>query len=612
MFYYKVALLGSSLEPLIYLSKEEIKAGFTVKVTLQSKECFGVVLEIVQEPDFQCQPVIKITDSFFSDTQLLLAKFTADYYCCSLGVALNIFTPHSTMQKPAFKKLSIFPPNLTDKQKDAFNFLNSHEHSLIFGDTGSGKSEIYISLICQTLNEGKNAVYLLPEIGLTPQLESKLRTFFGDLVAVWHSKLNKNKKDSILKEINDGKTRVVLGARSALFLPLYNVGLIIVDEEHDESYKSNSAPRYNARDLSLVMAKQVGAKVVLGSATPSITTVAKIPYFRLKGGFFESKKEIIYENAHNEISQSMLSEIKNTLDKKRQIIIFLPTRAHFKYIACKDCGAVIECPFCSVAMSLHKNINALKCHYCNFTSRILSICPKCGSETIEAIRLGTAEVVDRLREFFPNNKIEKFDKDEVSTDIKLNKILKSFKEHEIDILVGTQMLSKGHDYHNVGLSIVMGIDSLLAIPDFRAREKALSLAIQIAGRSGRKEEGRVFIQSKNRDFFAKFLQNYDEFIEDERKIRDGLFPPFTKLMRLLISHKIEQKAKEITDKTADILRDCEDIELVGYGKADIAKIANKYRCFILIRSFSAKPLLRAVKLIKDNTVQIDMDPLSFS
>ncbi|MDR1555337.1 MAG: primosomal protein N' [Campylobacteraceae bacterium] len=611
MFYYKVALLGSFLEPLIYIFEEEIKTGFIVKVTLQSKEHFGVIIEDAKKPDFECQSVIEITDSFFTDKQLFLAKFTADYYCCSLGIALGIFVPHSS-KKPIFPNIDITPPRLTKQQKEAFDFLNSHEHSLLFGDTGSGKSEIYISLICQVLKCGKNAIYLLPEIGLTPQLEFKLKTFFGDLVAIWHSKLGKKRKSDILKKINEGKIRVVLGARSALFLPLYDVGLIIVDEEHDESYKSNSAPRYNARDLSLIAGKQADAKVVLGSATPNITTVTKIPYFRLKGSFFESKKEIIYENAHNEISQAMLHKIKNTLDKKQQIIIFLPTRAHFKYIICKDCGYIVECPFCSVAMSLHKNINALKCHYCNFTSKILKVCPECGSETIEAARLGTAEVVDRLRELFLDSKIEKFDKDEITTDAKLNAILKSFKEREIDILVGTQMLSKGHDYHNVGLSIVMGIDSLLAIPDFRAREKTLSLAVQIAGRSGRKEDGVVFIQSKNQDFFAKFLQDYDKFIEDEKKAREGLFPPFTKLMRLLISHKTEQKAKDITDNTVEILRGHKDIEIVGYGKADISKIANKYRYFVLIRSFSAKSLLKAVGFIENNTVQVDMDPLSFS
>jgi primosomal protein N' (replication factor Y) len=611
LFYYKVIFLGSSLEPLIYFSLEEIRIGLVVKVTLQNKERLGVIQKSALIPDFKCQPIIETTNSFFVDTQFFLAEFIADYYCCSLGVALNIFTPY-VMQNLLFEKLIITPPNLTDKQKEAFDFLNSHKYSLLFGDTGSGKSEIYISFVCQTLSEGKNAIYLLPEIGLTPQLEFKLKAFFGDLVAIWHSKLSKKRKEGILKEIYEGKIRVVLGARSALFLPLHNVGLIIIDEEHDESYKSNNAPRYNARDLSLIMGKKIDAKVILGSATPNVTMVAKIPYFRLRGSFFDSKKEIVYENAHNEISQSMLHEIKNALDKKRQIIIFLPTRAHFKYIVCKNCGAVIECPFCSVAMSLHKNLNALKCHYCNFTSKILKVCSKCGSETMEATRLGTAEVTDRLRELFPNSSIEKFDKDEVTTDAKLNKILKSFKEREIDILVGTQMLSKGHDYHNVGLSIIMGIDSLLAIPDFKAREKTLSLAIQIAGRSGRKEEGRVFIQSKNQDFFAKFLQNYDEFIEEEKKIREGLFPPFRKLMRLLISHKIEQKAKDITDKAVEILKEHKDIEIVGCGKADIAKIANKYRYFVLIRSFGVKPLLIAAKFIKNDAIQIDMDPLSFS
>jgi primosomal protein N' (replication factor Y) len=611
LFYYKVILLGSSLEPLTYLSSKEIKIGFVVRVTLQNKERSGVIQKSALTPDFECQPIIEITDNFFTNTQLLLAEFISDYYCCSLGIALNVFVSHLT-REPIFEKLIIAPPNLTKKQKKAFDFLNSHKYSLLFGDTGSGKSEIYISLICQTLNDGKNAIYLLPEIGLTPQLEFKLKTFFGDLVATWHSKLSKKRKDGILQNIYEGKIRVVLGARSALFLPLYSVGLIIVDEEHDESYKSNNAPRYNARDLSLMMGKKTDAKVVLGSATPNVTTIAKIPHFRLKGNFFESKKEVVYENAHNEISQSMLYEIKSTLEKKRQIIIFLPTRAHFKYIACKNCGAVIECPFCSVAMSLHKNLNALKCHYCNFTSKIVKVCSKCGSETMEAIRLGTAEVVDRLRELFPNNIIEKFDKDEITTDTKLNKILKSFKEREIDVLVGTQMLSKGHDYHNVGLSIIMGIDSLLAIPDFKAREKALSLAIQIAGRSGRKEEGRVFIQTKNQEFFTKFLQNYDEFIEEEKKIREGLFPPFKKLMRLLISHKTEQKAKDITNKTVEILKEFKDIEIVGHGKADIAKIANKYRYFVLIRSVGVKPLLTTAKFIKNNAIQIDMDPLSFS
>jgi primosomal protein N' (replication factor Y) len=405
---------------------------------------------------------------------------------------------------------------------------------------------------------------------------------------------------------------VILGARSALFLPLYDTGLIIVDEEHDESYKSNSAPRYNARDTALMIGAKEDIKVVLGSATPSLAVTLKVPYFRLKGTFFNSSKEIIYENAHNELSDKLLHEIKTALAKNQQIIVFLPTRAHFKYITCKACGKNIECPYCSVAMSLHKNINALKCHYCNFTARIPKICPECGSETMEATRLGTAEVADRLREYFDGYRIEKFDKDEITTDTKLNKILKSFQAREIDILVGTQMLSKGHDYHSVGLSVVMGIDSLLAMNDFKAREKALSLAIQIAGRSGRKEKGTVFIQSKNCDFFRKYMEDYDSFLEYEKNAREGLYPPSRKLMRLLISHKNEAKAKEITDKAVRILENCEGVEIVGAGVCDISKIALKYRYFVLLRSKNAKPLLSAAKLAQDQFIQVDMDPLNFS
>ncbi|MDR1614552.1 MAG: primosomal protein N' [Campylobacteraceae bacterium] len=611
MFYYQTALLGSSLEPLTYRSLKQVKNGYVIKVPLKTKESFGVVVQAVEEPSFECQDIIETTKRFFTASQLERAKFISEYYSSSLGLALGLFVPYES-EKTAFAKLEIPPPALTAEQRQAFEFAKSHKMSLIFGDTGSGKSEIYIALICDALSQGKNALFLLPEIGLTPQLEARLKVFFGDLVVLWHSKLTKKRKTEILSAINEGRARVILGARSALFLPLYDTELIIVDEEHDESYKSNSAPRYNARDISLMTGAKENIKVVLGSATPSLATALKIPYFRLKGTFFKSDKEIIFENAHNELTDKLLHEIKKTLAKKQQIIVFLPTRAHFKYITCKACGKNIECPYCSVSMSLHKNINALKCHYCGFTARIFKICPECKSETMEATRLGTAEVVDRLREIFSGYRIEKFDKDEITTDIKLNRTLKSFQAREIDILVGTQMLSKGHDYHGVGLSIVMGIDSLLAMNDFKAREKALSLAIQIAGRSGRKEKGVVFIQSKNCDFFEKYIEDYDSFLEYEKHIRDGLYPPSRKLMRLLISHKNEMKAKEITDKTVHILENCESVEIVGAGDCDISKIALKYRYFILLRSKNIKPLLRAAKLVRDRFIQIDMDPLNFS
>ncbi|MDR1975835.1 MAG: primosomal protein N' [Campylobacteraceae bacterium] len=603
--------MGLAFEPPIYFSREEVKEGSVVKVPLKTKESEGVVLKVTEEPPFECLSIAQVSGKFFTPAQLERAKFISEYYSSPLGLCLSLFVPHES-EKRAFTSLTIPAPKLTPEQQKAFEFVRSHEHSLIFGDTGSGKSEIYITLICDTLLRGKNAIFLLPEIGLTPQLEARLKAFFGDLTAIWHSKLTKKRKSEILKEIDEGKIRVVLGARSALFLPLYDTELIIIDEEHDESYKSNSAPRYNARDVALMMGKKEGAKVVLGSATPSVTTALKIPYFRLKGRFFKSGKEIVYENAHNELTQPLLQEIGEALAKKQQVIVFLPTRAHFKYIVCKSCGKNIECPFCSVSMSLHKNINALKCHYCNFTARVPKICPECGSETMESARLGTAEVTDRLREIFGEHIIEKFDKDEITTDKKLKRVLKSFQAREIDILVGTQMLSKGHDYHNVGLSVVMGIDSLLAMNDFKSREKALSLAIQIAGRSGRKEEGRVFIQSKNCDFFRRYLEDYDSFLESEKDIREGLYPPSRRLMRLLISHKNEAKAKETTDRAVQILKSCEGVEIVGAGSCGISKIAGKFRYFTLLRSKTIKPLLQAAKLTHDPLIQVDMDPLNFS
>ncbi|MDR0665939.1 MAG: primosomal protein N' [Campylobacteraceae bacterium] len=611
MFYYKTALLGSPLELLIYRACEQIQIGRVIKVLLKTKECLGVVMQDAEEPPFECQSINDITTRFFTADQIRRAKFISEYYSSSLGLALGLFTPHES-EKRVFEKLTLPAPKLSAQQQKAFEFVRSNERSLIFGDTGSGKSEIYIALICDTLSQGKNAVFLLPEIGLTMQLEARLRVFFGDLTAVWHSKLTKKRKSEILRAIHEGRIRVVIGARSALFLPLYDTGLIIVDEEHDESYKSNSAPRYNARDMSLAIGAKEGIKVVLGSATPSLQTALKMPYFRLKGTFFKTDKEIIYENAHNDISPKMLCEIETALASGRQIIVFLPTRAHFKYVTCKACGKNVECPFCAVSMSLHKNINALKCHYCGFTERIPKACPKCGSEIMEAVRLGTAEVMDRLRVIFNSYRIEKFDRDEITTDAKLNKILKSFQSREIDILVGTQMLSKGHDYHNVGLSVIMGIDSLLAMNDFKAREHALSLAVQIAGRSGRKESGKVFIQSKNCDFFKKYLNNYDSFLEYEKTVRKGLYPPFKKLMRLLISHKNEAKAKEITDKTVQILRENASVEIVGAGVCDISKIAGKHRCFVLLRCDNVKPLLYAAALTRNPFVQADMDPLNFS
>lgn len=612
MYYYALAILNSSTEEFIYSYEEEIGVGTVVQVKLLNKDVNAVVLDKVDKPRFTCKEILEVTDRYFSKKQLEIAKFISTYYLTLLGISIALFTPFekNTNKKENFVKENKI--NLTRKQKEAYEFALKRENSLIFGDTGSGKTEIYISLIYETLNHEQNVIYLLPEISLTPQLENRLKVHFGEMVGIWHSKITKKKKTELLENLKNGKIRVILGARSALFLPLDDIGLIIIDEEHDDSYKANNNPRYNARDVALFYGQKIKANVVLGSATPNITSLHKIPSFRLEGSYFESQKKIIYENETNEITENVLEQISSALSKNEQIIIFLPTRAHFKYITCKECGANITCPFCSVSMSLHKHHNLLKCHYCNFTSRIIDICPKCGSETMEAMRLGTAEVTDRLKDIFKDKQIEKFDRDEITTDKKLKKTLNDFKDGKIDILVGTQMLSKGHDYHKVGLCVILGIDNVLALNDFRSREKALSLCVQLAGRSGRKDDGVVFIQTKNQDFFEKYLQNYTFFYEDEINSRKELYPPFKKLLRVLISHKNDKKVSEIMHEALNKLEKIQDIEIVGYGKADIEKIANKYRYNILLRSRTVKPLLQAGHIIKNANIQIDVDPITFS
>ncbi len=540
-------------------------------------------------------------------------EFLSKYYSCSLGEAAGLFTPFRASTKKISTKLNIETEiDLSKKQLEAFHFIMNEDVTLLFGDTGSGKSEIYFKLFEEMISKGKSAIFLMPEISLTPQMEKRLKHHFGDIVAIWHSKVSKSKKELVLKGIEEGRIKIVAGARSALFLPLRDIGAIVVDEEHDDSYKSAKRPRINAKDVAVYMGRKLKAKVVLGSATPLASSYAKYPNFRLKGTFHNTKKSYIFENATPQITPLILDEIKRSLEKKKQVIIFLPTRANFKYISCLECGEIVKCPFCSVGMSLHLDRNALICHYCNYTSRIEQHCPKCGSNSLSTNRIGTTEVVERLSEEFSGSVVAKFDSDEITTARKLERFLKRVAEGEIDVVVGTQMISKGHDYPNVDLAVIMGIDSLLAMGDYRARERALSLVVQIAGRSGRSGEGRVVIQTQNREFFESYLEEYEAFLKDELEFRKELYPPYRRLLKIEISHKNEQKARERLYELRDKLQNVKDIEFIGAGEAPIKKISSKFRFQILLRSKSAAALLNAVKGLEDSMTAIDIDPVSFS
>ena len=496
---------------------------------------------------------------------------------------------------------------LSKAQQQALDFIATKSISLLFGDTGSGKSEIYFHHIASTLTQGKTALFLMPEISLTPQIEHRLKSAFGEQIGIWHSKVSTKSKKEILEKLESKTIKIIAGARSTLFLPIHNLGLIIVDEEHDEAYKSFENPRYNARDCALYLAKKSNLQVVLGSATPSVVSyylAKKGGYlYRLKGVFFENaKKQYILENAATSLSQNLLSHIKSTLDSKKQAIIFVPTRANFKALLCKECGYSYTCPFCSVNMSLHIKKNCLICHYCGYAQIIPKSCQQCKSNDLSTKRIGTQQIADELQEKFANAKIGIFDKDHITTNNKLNKALSAFRNGEIDILVGTQMLSKGHDYHNVELAVVLGIDYVLNGGDFRSFERGFALLYQIAGRSGRKNEGKVFIQSLRIDWIKSFLNDYEEFLEWELRRRSKNYPPFKKLVMIHCTHARIEKAKEQIEEIVSILKPQKKIHIIGYGSSAIERIANKWRFHILLNGDKISDILESLNVVQ-NTLE---------
>ena len=614
MYYYELALLKSPLNNLTYKSENEIKIGTKVKVKLQQRKILNeaVVIKQVEKPSFKCSDILEITNEYFDEKMLQIATFVSLYYVCSLGEALSVYHCFDRNIVKIFDEEKFDSQiTLSDKQKEAKIFLDEKRQALLFANTGAGKTEIYIKIIEEHLNQKKQALLLMPEISLTPQMQKRLEKVFGKSVAIWHSKITKKKKEEILKGLQEGSIKLIAGARSALFLPYLDLGVIVVDEEHDDSYKSDSKPRFHVKDLAIYIAKKYNLQLVLGSATVSTTSFYKIPFFRLDKTFHKTKKTYSFEDSDTNLSLKVINKISKTIDDKNQVIVFLPTRANFKYQICTTCGKSVECPFCSVSMSLHKNDLALKCHYCGYTQQIPDSCPSCHSGIIKNLRVGTAQIEEELKIIFPNKIVKRFDRDEIKTNNQLKTILNEFNKGEIDILVGTQMLSKGHDYHNVKLVVVLGIDSVLNMNSYKSREKALSLLIQISGRSGRSGEGEVIIQTKNEEFFNHYLNdsNYQEFLKSELEFRQDFYPPFLKMAKITFSHTNGLKIKNEMDSYVHMLKENKDIEVVGFGQSPIFKMANKYRYEIILRSNNINALLNALHSISSPNASIDMDTI---
>ncbi|MCI5969240.1 primosomal protein N' [Helicobacter sp.] len=621
-FFYHIIILKQASPLLTYFSKTPLEKGALVRIPLLSKTLQGIVLQQCQKPKFECKEATPL-DFHFSQAQCTLAEFIASYYCTSRSLAYSLFTPFDNACALKLESLNFSPNPLNPKQLEAFNYITKQQESLLFGDTGSGKTEIYIHLFNQSLNKGKNALFLMPEISLTPQIEKRLKAVFGDCLAFWHSKVTKTKKSQILQNLKEGKVRILAGARSALFLPLSNLDTIIIDEEHDDAYKSSSTPRYHARDVALYLAKTQNIKIILGSATPLATSYQRAKQnnnlFRLKGTHFNTQKCYHFckdMESKNTESTQIETALQKTLKNGKQAIVFLPTRANFKHLLCVQCQETIECPNCSVSLSLHAKNASLKCHYCHYTSPIPQNCPKCKG-MLQSLRIGTQEFAKTLQESLPQSRIACFDRDSITTQKKLSQTLSAFNHRTIDILIGTQMLSKGHDYHNVALSVILGLDYLLKGSDYRARERALALMFQISGRSGRKENGEVLIQTQYEDFFRHYLKDYQTFLEDELVMRQNLYPPFVRLALIHFNHKNQAKAQSLMQEALEALKqkiqeNRLDVEIVGSGEAPIERILDKWRYLIMLRSKSAKDLHTALLPLRNFTCDIDMDPVEFN
>lgn len=481
---------------------------------------------------------------------------------------------------------------------------------LLHGVTGSGKTQVYIELAKKVLGKNKSVLILVPEISLTPQITSRFFNNFGETVTVIHSRMSAGERYDSWRRVLNGKSKVVIGARSALFAPLDKIGLIVVDEEHDASYKSfEVTPKYNARDSAVMLGSIFKCPVVLGSATPSIESmynaeIGKYKLLSLPKRIDDVKlPKIIFVNIAHEKNKSktetvfskvLLDKIEDRLKKKEGIIILQNRRGFSTQIFCSDCGEVEMCENCSVPMVYHINQNKIQCHYCGLIKPVPGACTHCGSINIKYFGTGTERVEDELQFYFPNAKVERIDSDSITKKAYLSNLLLSFSKGEIDILVGTQMVSKGLDFARVTLVGVISAETTLWLPDFRADERTFQLLTQVSGRAGRsKAEGEVIIQTYNeRNFVLKkvFENDYSGFYAKEKADREKMgYPPFTRIALIESKDKDINKAKgAITDFYKEIIKFKKLLKISDPTTAQIFKLMNNYRYHILIKSFKDK------------------------
>jgi primosomal protein N' (replication factor Y) len=497
---------------------------------------------------------------------------------------------------------------LSAHQTEAYQQIQNHfsqqQTVLLHGLTGSGKTHVYFHLIRDVLAKGKQVLYLLPEIALTTQIIHKLRQAFGEQVGIYHSRFSNMERVELWQNIRQGKYKIVIGARSALLLPLHHLGLIILDEEHDVSFKQQEpAPRYHARDAALVLAKIKDASVILGSATPSLESwqnvqLGKYKLVKLTERFGEGqlpkiqlidKKEEKALNKYQGIfSPTLTKAIQETIQMGKQVILFQNRRGYAPLLMCQTCGWIPQCKYCDVSMTYHKQSDMMQCHYCGSRQSPVKICPDCGGNRIQAKSFGTEKVEEEIRQTFPNARVERFDWDVLKHKNKYQEIIRQFEKRQIDILVGTQMLVKGLDFEHVNLVGVLNADNLLSYPDFRVNERTFQMLAQVGGRAGRtNDQGRVLIQVYRTDHpvIQSVLRNdYTGFVQKEMEERKAfLYPPFTRMLKITLKHGNELLVKNAAQTLCENLRTQSNLLVYGPGEPGIARVRNKYLREIMVK-----------------------------
>jgi len=656
MYYLNIAPARPLTDTLTYSSEQKLPIGTRVEIPLGKSKCYGFVVGYEDnKPKHDVKELLAVTSDapYFNDNNLKFYKWISDYYHYPLGETLSLviptFLPKRTKKTKEKERTSIAKEkpmvNFTVEQNAALDFILDEkkqgaysDKNLMHGVTGSGKTEVYIEAIKDTMRKGKGSLVIVPEIALTPQLVKRIAEHFDGAISVIHSEISKVERYYNWTDLRTGRSLLCIGARSAIFSPMDNIGLIIVDEEQDPSYKQDDRLRYNARDLAFVLGKIHRAKVILSSATPSVES-----YYNAKEGRYSyitlnnrvrdlclptttvidlKKADMVSKN----FSSELVKQIKDTLAKKEQIILYMNRRGYSNSIICNECGYTVSCPKCSITLTEHKSKKLLLCHYCGYERNLPNYCDACGGHELRAVGSGTERVYEELEKIFPEAKIARMDSDSIKGRKKLKEMIDKITKREIDIVVGTQIIGKGHDFSDVTLVGIINADVNLYLPDFRAAERTFHQIMQVSGRAGRMSQGKVVLQTYVPDHFAirtAVENNYNGFYDQELNNRNEVtYPPFTNLVDLKFSSTVKNDSIKAAAESADLIKDLLKkhslkITLLGPSPATIALINKRYRHHILLKGQSRASLHKLIKLFnamykrnKKVRLNIDVDPYS--